>query len=103
MHELLAVCLVSLDRDSLDRDQDTRWQPSSSAQAQMMEAMQATLDRRYVEHDSFELFQAVMKGAKAFYEWRAEEGPVSTRWSTDGIIGLISCSVPNHPMPRRHR
>ena len=38
--------------------------------------MTATLDRRYVEHDAFGLFQEVMKGAKPFYEWRAEEGPV---------------------------
>jgi TBC1 domain family protein 5 len=38
--------------------------------------MYAALDRRYVEHDAFGLFQEVMRGAKAFYEWRAEEGPV---------------------------
>jgi len=38
--------------------------------------MMATLDRRYVEHDAFGLFQEVMKGAKSSYEWRAEEGPV---------------------------
>ena len=42
----------------------------------MKEAMTATLDRRYIEQDAFGLFQEVMRGAKPFYEWRAEEGPV---------------------------
>jgi hypothetical protein len=41
-------------------------------------AMRAALDRRYVEHDAFGLFEEIMKSAKAFYEWRAEEVPVST-------------------------
>jgi TBC1 domain family protein 5 len=75
MHELLAVCFLAVDRDSLlPSDWST---PSSPAEMGMREAMLATLDRRYVEHDAFGLFQEIMRGAKAFYEWRAEEGPVS--------------------------
>jgi TBC1 domain family member 5 len=70
MHELLAVCLLVVDRDSLAL-------PDSNGSAQMVQAMYTTLDRRYVEHDAFELFMAIMKLAKAFYEWRQEEGPVS--------------------------
>jgi TBC1 domain family protein 5 len=42
-----------------------------------MEALSATLDRTYVEHDAFGLFQELMKPSKSFYEWRSEEGPVS--------------------------
>ncbi|ODN75943.1 hypothetical protein L202_05924 [Cryptococcus amylolentus CBS 6039] len=66
MHELFACCLLAVDRDSL-----TVGQGSTVKE----EAMLRTLDRRYIEHDAFELFAAVMKNGKAFYEWRAEEGP----------------------------
>jgi hypothetical protein len=64
MHELLAACFWAIDRDSLLRveDDDAR---SPLARDPGDEAMRAALDRRYVEHD-------------AFYEWRAEEVPVST-------------------------
>ena len=69
MHELLAVCFMTVDRDSI---------PHTSAGGSPAEdAMFATLDRRYVEHDAFALFIEIMKSAKTFYEWRAEEGPVS--------------------------
>jgi TBC1 domain family protein 5 len=84
MHELLAVCLMTVDRDSLIRptSPDTIQHMSSPLGSPNMEqpgvrdAMYTTLDRRYVEHDTFELFCAIMKGAKSSYEWRAEEGPV---------------------------
>ncbi|WVQ94062.1 hypothetical protein IAU59_001140 [Kwoniella sp. CBS 9459] len=77
MHELLACCFLAVDRDSLDR---TRRGESRDAKASTAaNAMWSTLDRRFVEHDAFELFNAIMKGGKAFYEWRAEEGPVRTR------------------------
>ncbi|WVQ76367.1 hypothetical protein IAR50_006032 [Cryptococcus sp. DSM 104548] len=66
MHELFACCLLAVDRDSLATAQ------GSSVRD---EAMLRTLDRRYMEHDAFELFAAIMKNGKAFYEWRAEEGP----------------------------
>lgn len=73
MHELLAVCFLVIDRDSLS---PTFNPPSTSSNRESIAAMMATLDRRYVEHDAFGLFQEVMKGAKSSYEWRAEEGPV---------------------------
>ena len=79
MHELLAVCCLVVDRDSLEAptsDQGAGPLSVSTEKSRMREAMTATLDRRYVEHDAFGLFQEVMKGAKPFYEWRAEEGPV---------------------------
>ncbi|KJE05733.1 TBC1 domain family member 5 [Cryptococcus gattii NT-10] len=68
MHELFACCFMAVDRDSL--------KVVNKAEGQQEEAMFKTLDRRYVEHDAFELFAAIMKNAKAFYEWRAEEGPI---------------------------
>lgn len=68
MHELLAVCFMTVDRDSIVH--------SSAGGNTLEDAMAATLDRRFVEHDTFALFLEIMKSAKAFYEWRAEEGPV---------------------------
>lgn len=72
MHELFAVCLLTVDRDSVD----TRDTGSSNGDPNRTLALAATLDRRYIEHDAFELYQALMRSAKPFYEWRAEEGPV---------------------------
>lgn len=79
MHELLAVCLIAVDRDSLIAKQDrTRMPPlSATPDAVRDEAMISTLDRAYVEHDAFQLFMQIMKPAKEFYEWRSEEGAVS--------------------------
>ncbi|ORY25154.1 rab-GTPase-TBC domain-containing protein [Naematelia encephala] len=74
MHELLATCYLAVDRDSL-RYQQSHLEGSSEA-AIRDEAMYATLDRQYVEHDAFGIFVEIMKPGKAFYEWRAEEGPV---------------------------
>lgn len=80
MHELLAVCLLVVDRDSLDITSLTESQlggaPGSSAQAAITAAMCSMLDRRFVEHDAYALFSSVMRSGRAFYEWRAEEGPV---------------------------
>ncbi len=79
MHELLAVCFLAVDRDSLEIPTMTSKRDPLSPTPEKPgteEAMMATLDRRYIEHDAFELFQALMKGAKPFYEWRSEEGPV---------------------------
>jgi TBC1 domain family protein 5 len=75
MHELLAVCFLAVDRDSLESSGSTPLSPLAENRG-MKEAMTATLDRRYIEQDAFGLFQEVMRGAKPFYEWRAEEGPV---------------------------
>lgn len=78
MHELLAVCLMTVDRDSLAAEPG-RSRPSpllTTPAAVRDEAMVATLDRAYAEHDAFQLFTQIMKPAKAFYEWRSEEGKV---------------------------
>jgi TBC1 domain family protein 5 len=77
MHELLAVCLLVVDRDSLLASLSEAPTPSTSPELDRV--MLATLDRSFVEHDAFGLFQAVMKGAKSTYEWRSEEGPVSVQ------------------------
>jgi TBC1 domain family protein 5 len=77
MHELLAVCYWVINRDSITPpDGDSISSPL--ARDPVDEAMQTTLDRRYIEHDAFAMFAEIMKSAKAFYEWRAEETPVSS-------------------------
>ncbi|WWC85741.1 uncharacterized protein L201_000607 [Kwoniella dendrophila CBS 6074] len=75
MHELLACSFLAVDRDSLDNTTKDQSQYDRDHE----EAMWSTLDRTYVEHDAFQLFQSIMKGAKEFYEWRAEEGPIKNR------------------------
>jgi TBC1 domain family protein 5 len=76
MHELLAVCFWAIDRDSLLPPNNDGLQ-SPLARDTTDDAMRATLDRRYIEHDAYSLFAETMKSAKTFYEWRAEEVPVS--------------------------
>lgn len=79
MHELLAVCLVVVDRDSLvaEPNRPSVSPLSATPAAVCEEAMVTTLDRAFVEHDAFQLFIQLMKPAKVFYEWRSEEGVVS--------------------------
>lgn len=91
IHELLAVCLLTVDRDSLA---EARKETGNKK----VEAMYDTLDRRYVEHDAFEIFTAIMKPAKAFYEWKQEEGPVRV------LLLLVPRSQPvlHLPLPADH-
>jgi TBC1 domain family protein 5 len=90
MHELLAVCLLVVDRDSLESTSPDRHadplSPGSSNSAAVESAMLVALDRRYVEHDAFALFQEIMRGAKAFYEWRGEEGPVCLAGQSASVL-----------------
>jgi TBC1 domain family protein 5 len=75
MHELLAVCFWVLDRDSLSLSEGDNLK-SPLARDPVDDAMRVTLDRRYVEHDAYSLFNEIMKSAKPFYEWRSEETSV---------------------------
>ena len=79
MHELLAVAFWVIDRDSIKRpDEDGLRSPLARDPKQ--EAMYATLDERYIEHDAYAMFTAIMKSAKSSYEWRSEEMSVSPHW-----------------------
>ncbi|WVQ80391.1 hypothetical protein IAT38_002496 [Cryptococcus sp. DSM 104549] len=93
MHELLACCFLAVDRDSLDGGE------GGSGEGEV--AMARTLDRRYVEHDAFELFQSIMKSGKAFYEWRAEEGPVKSRTAAPQAPIIIRCNNLHTSLIRR--
>ncbi|BEJ13457.1 hypothetical protein CspHIS471_0306310 [Cutaneotrichosporon sp. HIS471] len=95
MHELLAACLVTVDRDSLVAEPGrARASPLLTTPAAVRdEAMVATLDRQYTEHDAFQLFVQIMKPAKAFYEWRSEEGRPQRTTTTESVAPIIKrCS-----------
>lgn len=59
MHELAASILLAVDLDSLDSDDRT-------------DPIGATLAREYVEHDTFILYEALMKHAKPWYQWKED-------------------------------
>jgi hypothetical protein len=61
MHELAASILLAVDLDSLDS-------------ADASDQAGTTLSRAYVEHDSFILYEALMKHAKPWYQWREDTG-----------------------------
>lgn len=91
MHELFAVCLLVVDRDSLDSptsapDDDPLLHQVESSQSASRRAMEAVLDRRYIEHDAYGLYSAIMTTGKSWYEWRQEEGPV--RLSIFGLVDV---------------
>lgn len=88
MHELLAVCLLVVDRDSLEHD--ATYEP----------ALAATLNRTYIEHDAFGLFEQIMRPAKSFYEWRAEEGPPLRGVAPQAPI-ILRCNNINAQLIRR--
>jgi TBC1 domain family protein 5 len=73
MHELLAVLLMTCDRDSLSlhRSAETPYSPLAST-PEDTDAPSLVLDRDYLEHDTYALFVGLMDGAKGWYEWRSE-------------------------------
>ncbi|CAK9783198.1 RabGAP/TBC [Cutaneotrichosporon oleaginosum] len=103
MHELLAVCLVTVDRDSVVAEPG-RARPSpllTTPTAVRDEAMISTLDRAYTEHDAFQLFLQIMKPAKAFYEWRAEEGRPRQAAAAGPVAPIITRCVHIQGLLRR--
>jgi TBC1 domain family member 5 len=73
MHELLAVILMVVDRDSLSpspRAESGMYSPLTTETPQ--DPAELILARRWVEHDTFALYNALMGGAKKWYEWRSE-------------------------------
>lgn len=83
MHELLATLLITLDRDTIaspkSNPPESAWspllQPDSPSPSHIIgleETMNLVLDRRFVEHDVYQLFCRLMEHVKDCYEWRAE-------------------------------
>ncbi|KIW79125.1 hypothetical protein Z517_08965 [Fonsecaea pedrosoi CBS 271.37] len=64
MHELLAPIIWVVNQDAVDLSSVSK----SDKKAEGMDFMIEVLDGKFVEHDSFSLFCALMQTAKAFYE-----------------------------------
>jgi hypothetical protein len=62
MHELAAAILLAVDLDSL---------PESSSEG-VNDIAALTLSREHVEHDTWTLYESVMRNAKDWYQWRDE-------------------------------
>jgi TBC1 domain family protein 5 len=65
MHELLAFVLWVVERDSIQTDES-------------LLAMELILNFKYVEHDTFTLFTAIMRVAKSFYDPTGVVAPAGT-------------------------
>ena len=64
MHELAAPILLAIQRDALAPVASEGLVPSNDGDRLML----TTLDASFIEHDSFTLFNLVMRTAKSFYE-----------------------------------
>lgn len=72
MHEVLAPILWVVSRDTIDPE-------SLEAEATSLDhGMVANLDQKYVEHDAFTLFGAIMKTVKTFYETGSNNQPTTS-------------------------
>lgn len=65
MHELVAVLLWVLGGDAVAIGEEEQDQGDA--------VMRVVLDPRYVDHDTFSLFQVIMRAAKAWYELGEED------------------------------
>ncbi|KAF0411866.1 RabGAP/TBC [Gigaspora margarita] len=66
MHELLAPILWVVDKESLSNTSGYAMEDSEDA------IIKQSLSADYIEHDTFALFSALMKSAKAYYEYNDE-------------------------------
>ena len=72
MHEVLAPILWVVSRDAIDS------QSLGPDHADLDGLTLASLDNRYVEHDAFTLFGAIMQTVKTFYEMGSNNEPATT-------------------------
>ncbi|KAG2177509.1 hypothetical protein INT44_008020 [Umbelopsis vinacea] len=72
MHELLAPIFLVLNTEGVDIGDGSLVGPADSS----TKLMAQVLDKKYLEHDSYALFERLMSGAKKWYEFNDE---VSTR------------------------
>ncbi|CAL1703537.1 unnamed protein product [Somion occarium] len=79
MHELLAPLYYAVDYDSiLSEDPSTSSSPSTSTES----SVKAFCSRLWVGADAWALFDAVMRGAGRWYEWRESKDPMVSEKSS---------------------
>lgn len=72
MHEVLAPIIWVVSRDAIDP------RTLGDQRAVLDDAMVSNLDQKYVEHDAFTLFGAVMQTVKSFYETGSNNEPTTS-------------------------
>lgn len=109
MHEIVAVILWVLSADAVAApgEEDGVKREGGEEEEEMVRAL---CDERYVEHDTFSLFQVVMRSAKAWYEL-GEEGegkgrgresrgrpPIvdKSRWIHEHLVMAVDPELGNH-------
>ncbi|RVX69998.1 hypothetical protein B0A52_06169 [Exophiala mesophila] len=96
MHELLAPILWIIQQDAVDLASF----PNADTQTEGTNFMLEALNSKYVEHDTFSLFCAVMQTAKAFYEIgdNQDSSPIITRSRRihDEILAVIDPELATH-------
>lgn len=91
MHELLAPILWVVYGDAIEADTPARRTAED-------DLMLDVLDRRFIEHDAFTLFCAVMQTAKSFYEIGESNSPIvdRSRRIHDEYLGGVDPELANH-------
>ncbi|KIY00085.1 uncharacterized protein Z520_03770 [Fonsecaea multimorphosa CBS 102226] len=96
MHELLAPIVWVVQQDAVDPTTI----PDSDKDAEDMDFLTEVLDGKFVEHDSFNLFCALMQTAKAFYEVgeNRDSSPIIARSKRihDDILSTIDPELALH-------
>ncbi|RKP27688.1 rab-GTPase-TBC domain-containing protein, partial [Syncephalis pseudoplumigaleata] len=83
MHELLAPVLMVVDHDALDPEACTDTEDPETAKY-----MAITLNKQFVEHDTFVLFSLIMATAKQWYEFTEEPRRPSMANSSTPILRI---------------
>ena len=97
MHEILAPIIWVVECDALD---SASVPTDDQLQNEGVELMRMALTSEYIEHDSFNLFCAVMQTTKSFYEMGQsnDSSPIVARCHRihEEILAIIDPELANH-------
>lgn len=97
MHEILAPIIWVVECDALD---SASLPKDDEPQNEGVELMRMALNSDYIEHDSFNLFCAVMQTTKSFYEMgqTKDSSPIVARCHRihEEILAIVDPELANH-------
>ena len=97
MHEILAPIIWVVECDALD---SASLPMDHQPQNEGIELMRMALNSDYIEHDSFNLFCAVMQTTKSFYEMgqTKDSSPIVARCHRihEEILAVVDSELANH-------
>ena len=97
MHEILAPIIWVVECDALD---SASLPKDDEPQNEGIELMRMALNSDYIEHDSFNLFCAVMQTTKSFYEMgqTKDSSPIVARCHRihEEILAIVDPELANH-------